>query len=273
MSYSRRLFQQFTPKLYRLALVTSLLILTTLSLASLNLMTLPADAQHTGTRTRVSMAFDTRDNNPSGASKSAAETYSIVGYVIDELGIPIAQITVETDRGQSAESGSTGMYKITDLPAGTYTLTARAPDFLPVSRTVTVPPDANFQNFIFTPGTSETHTISGMITDNNGDPLSLGVHIQDETGIIGSTSSDGSYTVIVSEEKSYTITPSVNGYTFSPASQTVSVPPNVEGLDFIATPIDSHVAYLPLIKRDGGTVISEEPTDEPADPAQSAVDL
>jgi hypothetical protein len=43
----------------------------------------------------------------------------------------------------------------------------------------------------------------------------------------------------------YTLTPTKSGYTFSPPSRTVSVPPNATGQDFTA----SYRVYLPLALR------------------------
>jgi Tol biopolymer transport system component len=107
------------------------------------------------------------DDDPSWALGSTTGTYSIMGYVVDDAGIPIENITISTDSGHHAITGATGMYMITSLPAGTYTLTPMAPDFAPASHTVTVPPDAEEVNFTATsdvPHITMNPAVSTLIT-------------------------------------------------------------------------------------------------------------
>jgi hypothetical protein len=76
------------------------------------------------------------------------------------------------------------------------------------------------------------HTISGTITDEDGSAVE-GVTIRSSdgssTGLIS-----GTYTLTDLFSGTYTLTPTLSGYTFDPASLTVSVPPDATGQDFTA---------------------------------------
>src|SRR5690348_6997091 len=94
---------------------------------------------------------------------------SVAGTVTDQTGavVPGAAITIVNDNtglSRNATSGSAGDYRFTDLPAGTYTLTATAQGFKPVKQTginVTVG-SVNQQNVQLTVGAvTQTVTVSG----------------------------------------------------------------------------------------------------------------
>jgi len=80
-----------------------------------------------------------------------------------------------------------------------------------------------------------SYAISGAVT--NGTTAVSGVTLSIRDGN-GSTSSqaDGSYTLNNLAMNSYTVVPSKLGYTFTPSSFTVSVPPSATGRNFSATP-------------------------------------
>ena len=80
-------------------------------------------------------------------------------------------------------------------------------------------------------GAEPTYSISGRVTDGSGNPIS-DVTISDGAGHTATTDSNGNYTLSGLAVGTYTITSSKSGYTFSPASCTVSVPPDATGQDF-----------------------------------------
>lgn len=83
------------------------------------------------------------------------------------------------------------------------------------------------------------YSISGQVTgaiDNSG------VTISDNAGHSTTTDGNGNYTLSGLTASTYTITPSKSGYTFSPASRNVPVPPDATGQDFQAT-LD--IGFLP----------------------------
>lgn len=67
--------------------------------------------------------------------------------------------------------------------------------------------------------------------DSNGDPIS-GVTIETGVGHSATTDSNGEYTVGRLPEGTYILTPSKDGYMFSPVSHTFSVPPDVSEANF-----------------------------------------
>ncbi len=76
-----------------------------------------------------------------------------------------------------------------------------------------------------------TCSISGRVTDGSGNPIS-GASISDGAGHTATTGSSGNYTLSWLTAGTYTIAPSKSGYTFWPASRTVSIPPDATGQDF-----------------------------------------
>ncbi len=93
-------------------------------------------------------------------------TYSISGQVMDPLSLPVAEVMLTLTRSgggyvSSTTTGSSGGYVFSDLPAGSYVVTPayQAYTFNPVSRTVTVGPDASGVNFVINAEIGEGHRI------------------------------------------------------------------------------------------------------------------
>lgn len=83
-------------------------------------------------------------------------------------------------------------------------------------------------------GTATTYSISGSVTTSGGAGIA-GVTVSSGSAST-TTNSSGSYTLANLANGSYTITPSLSGYTFSPASRSVSVSgANVSGQNFTGT--------------------------------------
>ena len=78
-----------------------------------------------------------------------------------------------------------------------------------------------------------SYTLSGRVTGKDGNAIA-GVTISGVGGVVGSatTSASGVYTISWLTAGTYTITPSKSGCSFSPASLTVTVPPDATGQDF-----------------------------------------
>jgi len=88
------------------------------------------------------------------------------------------------------------------------------------------------------------YTISGTVTSVGGAPLS-GVTINSDSGASALSGSDGSYLIVDVLSGTYTLTPSLDGFSFMPISITVSVPPDALGVDFIAEEVI--LVNLPLV--------------------------
>jgi len=92
-------------------------------------------------------------------------------------------------------------------------------------------------------GAAPTFAVSGRVTDGSGNPIS-GVSISDGTGHTATTDGSGNYTLSELTAGTYTFTPSKSGYAFSPATRTVSVPPDATEQNFAGTPVTSLVDTL-----------------------------
>ena len=84
------------------------------------------------------------------------------------------------------------------------------------------------------PPPPDTYSVSGTITNSAGTGIS-GVTVSNGT-VSATTSSSGAYTLTGLANATYTLTPSLSGYTFSPASRSVTVNgANVTGINFTGT--------------------------------------
>lgn len=82
------------------------------------------------------------------------------------------------------------------------------------------------------------YTLSGRVTDSDGQPLA-DVTITDGAGHITTSSAIGVYMFEGLAAGAYTLTPSKNGYTFSPVQRSVTAPPDATGQDFVGTRMDT----------------------------------
>ena len=97
--------------------------------------------------------------------------------------------------------------------------------------------------------------ISGRVVDGGDQPIP-GISISTSRGVTVTTGADGMYTVTNLITGTYTLTPTVQGYSFSPPSRTVTVPPDAIGQDFVAHP--PRLTYLPVVSRPCLPVYSDD---------------
>jgi len=83
-------------------------------------------------------------------------------------------------------------------------------------------------------GNKVTSDIAGHVTYVNDDPATS-VLISNGAGHSVMTDGNGAYTLSGLTAGTFTLTPSKSGYTFFPASRTVTVPPDATGQDFVGT--------------------------------------
>jgi len=161
----------------------------------------------------------------------APTTYSISGQVITSNNTPVSGVTLSDGAGHTVATNASGGYTITNLVPGAYTLTPSKSGytFSPVTRTVTVPPDATGENFV----AQQVYEISGRILDANQNPVP-NIALSTNPGAQATTNVGGYYTFTGVISGAYTITPILNGYVFTPTTRTVSVPPNRTGQNFSA---------------------------------------
>lgn len=163
-------------------------------------------------------------------------TYSISGTITTSAGVGINGVTV-SNGSISTTTNSSGAWTLSNLANGSYTITPSLSGytFSPASRSVTVSgANVTGQNFTGTPVAS-TYSVSGSVTTSGGSGIA-GVTVS--TGSASATTnSSGAYTISGLANGSYTLTPSLTGYTFSPTSRSVTVSgANVTGQNFTGTP-------------------------------------
>jgi uncharacterized protein (TIGR03437 family) len=180
----------------------------------------------------VSVAVTVSGANVTAASFTAtAQTWTITGGVgTAGSGATIALTGTSTATTTANASGS---YTFSGLANGAYTVTPSKSGytFSPVSVAVTVS-GANVTAASFT-ATAQTWTITGGVgTSGSGATIAL-------TGTATATTTanaSGAYTFSGLANGSYTLTPSLTGFTFSPASLAVTVSgANVTAASFTAT--------------------------------------
>ncbi|MFL6211488.1 MAG: carboxypeptidase regulatory-like domain-containing protein [Pyrinomonadaceae bacterium] len=147
-------------------------------------------------------------------------TYTLNGHVTDSMGNGLSgvQIILSGDQSGTSLTGASGDYSFPGLVAtGNYTVTPAKTGF------IFTPASASFNNlsgdqvsdFVATP----IYTITGSVTRNGVGILGVMVALNGtETGLT-TTDSSGNYSFQNVVPGSYTVTPSLAGYKFTPASQ------------------------------------------------------
>jgi hypothetical protein len=167
------------------------------------------------------------------ATASFTSVYTISG-TIQYNSSGLAGVAVSCSAG-SATTDNNGDYTITNVAPGSYTLTPTLSGYTFSPATLS-PAVSNVnvtgQNFTATVVSNPTYTISGTIfLNSNG--LS-GVTVSCSAGS-ATTNSSGAYTISGVANGSYTLTPALAGYTFSPTSQGVQVNGGNATQNFTAT--------------------------------------
>ena len=83
-------------------------------------------------------------------------------------------------------------------------------------------------------GAGPTYSVTGHVRDGGGNPIP-GVFVSAGASGSASTGASGAYTITNLITGTYTLKPSKSGWTFTPGTRTVSVPPSETGQDFIGS--------------------------------------
>ena len=143
-----------------------------------------------------------------------------------------ATVTLSGTASASTTADGAGNFTFTGVANGSYIITPSKIGFTfnPASQTVTVN-GANVTAVAFT-ATAQSFSISGTITGGSGATVTLSGAARSST----TANNSGNFSFSGLANGSYTITPSETGFTFSPASQAVTVNgANVTGISFMAT--------------------------------------
>lgn len=173
-------------------------------------------------------------------------TYTISGHVQTKQGASLGNVTVTgtssiSDHAiPSALTNASGDFFLTQVPNGTYNLNAvlNGYSFSPAPLNVTVSGGSVAgQDFVAYPWVS----LTGLIRDGAGNPVA-NVRVALSPAPVGvtspvSTNSTGTYVFRNVRPGNYTITPALDGYSFNPASRSVTVATvNLANLNFTAGP-------------------------------------
>ena len=172
-------------------------------------------------------------------------TYSISGTVTASTGGGLGGVTM-TLTGTSSTTTTTagdGTYSFSSFPdSSTYTVTPSLSGytFQPSSSSGSISGSNVTLDFTGTANTTTTYSISGTVTSSTGGALA-GVTITLTGSSSGTTTTDGSGNYSFSglaDGGSYTVTPSMTGYSFAPSSQSINISgSDVTGIDFTGTAV------------------------------------
>jgi uncharacterized protein (TIGR03437 family) len=191
-------------------------------------------------------------NAMAGNFTATAQTWTITGGVgTTGSGATIALTGVSTATTTASSSGS---YTFTGLANGSYTATPSLTGytFSPASAAVTVNgANATAPNFT---ATAQTWTITGGVgTTGSGATIAL----TGASTVTTTANAPGAYTFTGLANGSYTVTPSLSGYTFSPASQAVTVNgANVTVGNFILQGAPASITIDATVSEDQSTLSS-----------------
>lgn len=158
--------------------------------------------------------------------------FSLSGTVRAANGNPMSSVTVLAG-DRTTSTNASGGYTFTGLSAGSYPVSALTSgySFIPATQTVQVGPDQSGIDFTGLSNQTPTHMLSGTIR-LGGNGLS-GVRVTAGNRST-TTAANGTYTLTGLEAGTYLVTPSLSGYTFSPASRQVTLNSNASSIDFTA---------------------------------------
>jgi len=183
----------------------------------------------------ASIPITIADDNQTGVNFTAYGTnYSISGQVTGDIKEGVT-ITLSGDPSQTTTTNSQGIYSLTGLMSGNYIVTPSKTGYAfdPLSRAVTISgEDQNNQDFVAT--VAGNYSISGTVSGavQEGVTMTLSGTASKTT----TTDSDGFYSFAGLINGTYTVTPSKSGYTFEPASRSVTISGgSVVGKDFVAS--------------------------------------
>jgi PKD repeat protein len=182
----------------------------------------------------ISRAINIVSGNMTGVDFTGTQAiYSISGRVANASSNGIAGVSVSDGAGHTASTDSSGNYTLSGFVPGVYAITPSKTGytFNPISRAINIV-NGNMAGVDFT-GAQTTYSISGRVVDGSN-PIS-GVIVATRSSNSATTNTSGVYAITDLITGTYTITPTKNGYTFSPASRMIDVPPDAAGQDFIGS--------------------------------------
>jgi len=183
----------------------------------------------------------TVNSNTASVTFTVRQTYTITGLIRTAESTPVAGVSVAISPVPGGTTtpvvtNASGAYTLSNVPAGTYTLTATKANttFEPSSQSVTVTTGNKTADFTAIP-IIVLYQVSGRIANSAGVGIVGATVMRSGTGTTTATSNGaGYYTFNGVPNGTYTVTPSMSGTTFSPASRSVTVADgNVANVNFV----------------------------------------
>jgi len=184
----------------------------------------------------------THASNPDGNGDSVSGNVDFDPWLPSavDIGIPYSPSpepgTITLSQNSFEDNGTYGVQSSIPLnaennwwghPSGPYHSTLN-----PDGQGDNVSDNVDFDPWLTTPpAPPATNSVFGHVRDGNGDPIP-GVTVSTVAGHSATTDATGAYTISSLAPGTYTLTPNKSGYIFSPASHTVTVPPDATGKDF-----------------------------------------
>jgi hypothetical protein len=217
--------------------------LTNVVYGTTNITITPSMTGHTFTPSSRTINGPVTSNISGQDFTGALLTFTVSGTVTrDGSALQGVSVTATGGHNQTVTTNANGVYTLTNVTYGSVNITITPSltghSFTPANRTINGPVTANITNQNFSAALL-TYTITGTI-NRDGSPLqgvtisATGGHSQTVT-----TNSNGIYTLtnVVYGSANITLTPSMTGHSFSPASRTVGGPVtgNITGENFTAS--------------------------------------
>ncbi|MFZ0927032.1 MAG: carboxypeptidase regulatory-like domain-containing protein [Syntrophobacteraceae bacterium] len=152
----------------------------------------------------------------------AVPTYSISGTVAGGSGSPLKGVTVALSgiSSSTTQTASKGTYSFPGLSVGSYTVTASMAGYSFKAQKVTITnqdvPNVNFS------GTA-VYLISGTVTLSGHALAGVTITLSGTAEAVVTKGASGTYSLTGLTAGSYTLTPSMSGYTFSPPNVKVTL--------------------------------------------------
>jgi parallel beta-helix repeat protein len=196
------------------------------------------------------------------ATSTAPMTYSLSGNISPAAGGSGATVTLSGTASATATADSNGNYGFTGLASGSYTVTPSKGgySFTPASLNTTISTsNVTGVDFIATSTAPMTYSLSGNISPSSGGSGAT-VTLSGTAHAATTADSGGNFSFIDLPSGSYTVTPTKNGYSFSPSSQSASISTaDVTGVKFSATQLPSNTVNI-FPGEDIPTVVANSPS-------------
>ena len=166
--------------------------------------------------------------------------YTIFGIITDSatsVGIQGITGTISTDPVRVFTTEFGGTFNISDVPAGTYTISAVGTNYNEGTTTVTVPAGQTIPLSLTPVVVTSTGTVSGIVTDSATNSLISGATVSIVgTSLNASTDSAGGYTILQVPVGTHSLAITSSGYTGGSGSVTVTAD-TTSTMNFSLTPV------------------------------------